>query len=543
MNPLGRILLPAAATALVALALPAMASATDYCVHTSCGGTHVDSIEKAFGEAAMADDADRVFLGDGVYTAQTSLGFSYGGSGPIELVGAGQQSTVLTAPPGNGAVLTLQGGAGTSVHDLTIKLPEYANGQGLYTLNDARRIQVTEDSAQSHPREGVRLIWGGTLEDSVVTLPRDDSNTTAVSFGAGGGTIRRSTINAATGVLSWYGDSTIEGSWVTGTDYAVRALNKVTNIRSSWIRMAGLYGTGIRADTQAASTTVNADGVTVTTQPAPDVVGVGATTSLAPAQSAQVNLTNSIVRGGGAPLWAGATGPGEATVAASYSDYDPTFNNTSGDKARARIIEANVSNVGDEGFVAGLAHRLLPTSNLIDAGDPATPQGLDFDDNPLVADGNGDGIARRDLGAFELQPEPVDGGGQAGGGGPAADITAPLVSGFRASPATFAIGRARTAVAARTARGTRLRYTLSEPARVTVAIKRAVRRGGHIRYRMIGALKRTGKSGANSIRFTGRIGKRALRPGRYRAVIRAADPAGNRSAPKTIRMRIAGSRR
>ena len=70
----------------------------------------------------------------------------------------------------------------------------------------------------------------------------------------------------------------------------------------------------------------------------------------------------------------------------------------------------------------------------------------------------------------------------------------------------FRIARATTPVAARTARGTRLRYVLSEPARVRVTIKRAVRRNGHTRYRRIGTLRRTGVAGANRIRFSGRIG-------------------------------------
>lgn len=43
----------------------------------------------------------------------------------------------------------------------------------------------------------------------------------------------------------------------------------------------------------------------------------------------------------------------------------------------------------------------------------------------------------------------------------------------------------------------------------------------------------------NSIRFTGRIGTRALRPGGYRAVVAATDSAGNRSALRSTRFRIA----
>jgi hypothetical protein len=54
-------------------------------------------------------------------------------------------------------------------------------------------------------------------------------------------------------------------------------------------------------------------------------------------------------------------------------------------------------------------YRLLAGSPLIDTGDPATPQGLDLAGSPLVADGNGDGDARRDPGAFEFQPAPAAG--------------------------------------------------------------------------------------------------------------------------------------
>ena len=199
-----------------------------------------------------------------------------------------------------------------------------------------------------------------------------------------------------------------------------------------------------------------------------------------------------------------------------------------------------MSNVGDAGFVApGSAnYRLLPTSKLVDAGDPATLQGLDLDGNPLVADGNGDGIARRDLGAFEVQPVQSAPPGSEPGGTGTADTVAPLVRGFSATRTAFTVARASTPLAARTTGGTRLRYILSERARVTVAIKRVVKRGGRVRLRTVGSLRRDGAQGANTIRFSGRIGRRALRPGRYRAVIRATDAAGNRSQPRTVRLQI-----
>ena len=91
-------------------------------------------------------------------------------------------------------------------------------------------------------------------------------------------------------------------------------------------------------------------------------------------------------------------------------------------------------------------YRLLPGSPLIDAGDPATPQGLDLDGNPLVVDGNGDGNARRDLGAFEFRPAAAT--RRAGIGRPAAAAPTPSarsIGGFRATPSVFAVARAANA--------------------------------------------------------------------------------------------------
>ncbi|HEU5110106.1 MAG TPA: hypothetical protein VFT95_16310 [Micromonosporaceae bacterium] len=65
--------------------------------------------------------------------------------------------------------------------------------------------------------------------------------------------------------------------------------------------------------------------------------------------------------------------------------------------------------------------------------------------------------------------------------------------------------------------------------------------GSLVRFQQDRTLSRrtsTAASGTSRVRFTGRIGKRALRPGRYRAVLTATDAAGNRSAPRTTRFRV-----
>jgi hypothetical protein len=463
-------LVPGLAATLVAAVLPTMASAADYCVapNISCGGTNVATFEQALDLADNATNADRVFLGAATYPAPIASGYHYDKlDSPVEIIGQGEGQTVLTSPTvGNSAVLSLFGGTGTSVHDLTIRLPQNASGgfSGLRTKNTAQRIEVIEASTQANPRNGVELESGGTLEDSSVMLGNAQS-TTAVLIDLGGGAVRGSVLSARTGVNSNDG-GTIERSRVTGSGTGVENVRNVMTIRSSLIRFTDGDGSaGIYADPQLGShPTINADGVTVIGPNLPDTWGAEVDTFVYPAESGDVNLTNAIIRGASTPLGATAAGSGYAKVAASYSDYDPSGNSTSG--ANASITQANVANVGDAKFVdaAGGDYHLRPDSPLIDAGDPATSQGLDLDANPLVSDGNADGIARRDMGAFELLPaagggqQPASGqqpsGGGQQGGEAAADTQPPLVSAFRADPSLFAVALASTPIGAGIARGT-----------------------------------------------------------------------------------------
>jgi hypothetical protein len=288
--------------------------------------------------------------------------------------------------------------------------------------------------------------------------------------------------------------------------------------------------------------TINADGITIL---APDRVSsraIWAATPAAPTENAEVNVTNSIIQGG--KVEANATGTGRATIAISYSDLDPGGDEING--ANASITESQTTNVGNPGFAdpqLGDFH-LLPSSPLVDAGDPDTPAGRDMDGSPRLVDGNGDGTARRDMGAFEYQtglpgagaPPPLPPAGDPGDGTPPVDTQAPVIGGFRATPSLFTLARAATRISARDAHGTRFRYTLSEAARVTLKLQRL---RPDRRYVGVGALRRSGAQGVHHIWFTGRIGARALRPGRYRGVISATDAAGNRSALRRTAFRIA----
>jgi hypothetical protein len=558
-----RRLAPGILAAALAGAAPAAANAADYCVspNTSCGGTNVATFEQALDLADNAPDADRIFLGNGTYTAPGPSGYTYNQpNSPVEIIGQGEGHTILTGPGGSFRVLWLDGGASSSVHDLTVRLPQNVTLSAWEVVvgSTARRVEVTEDPVQAHPRTGVALLDGGLLEDSTVTLDNTKYEATAVSLTAGTGTVRHSTLLAWTDVDSPHG-GTIERSSLTAGGAGIGADGGVTNVGASVIRLTKSNSVGIYAGPNPGTdAAVNVDNTTIIGPGLPNTEAVDDFTNFAPSQNVDMNVRNSIFRGVTTPADAVATGSGHARINLAYSDYDPKGSFAQG--ANASVTQTNISNVGDAGFVnaAGGDYHLRTGSPLIDTGNPSTAQGTDLDGNPLVSDGNGDAIARRDKGAYEAPAVPPSGqpGGKPGTGG--TDVQSPMITGFRATPPVFRIARAATAVVARSHVGTQFRYTLSEAGRVTVTIRRALpgrRRAGSCvaasaaprraarctRYRTIGKLTRRGTKGANTIRFTGRIGRRALAQGNYQAAMVAADAAKNRSKPVKTRFRISAS--
>lgn len=117
-----------------------------------------------------------------------------------------------------------------------------------------------------------------------------------------------------------------------------------------------------------------------------------------------------------------------------------------------------------------------------------------------------------------------------------ADRTRPRLTRVRLTAARFRASRRPTALAARRSsarRGSRIDLTVSEPVWLRVDVRRAGRR-----RRPLGTLTRTLPDGRRHVRFSGRLGRRPLRPGRYVLRLGATDAAGNRSRPRTLRFRI-----
>jgi DNA-binding beta-propeller fold protein YncE len=146
--------------------------------------------------------------------------------------------------------------------------------------------------------------------------------------------------------------------------------------------------------------------------------------------------------------------------------------------------------------------------------------------------------ARGFLGADSLSFAASDGtltSAPAGAGLTVRDSKRPVISRASISPRKFAAAGAH---AARVRRGTKIRYRLSERASVTFTVQRKHKR----RWVKVGSFKQSGKAGRNTKRFSGRLHRKALKPGAYRVVLRAADPSHNRSKQRRLRFRLLPAR-
>jgi hypothetical protein len=136
-----------------------------------------------------------------------------------------------------------------------------------------------------------------------------------------------------------------------------------------------------------------------------------------------------------------------------------------------------------------------------------------------------------------------------GGGAEMGQAQGPVISAFKVSPRVLV--RSRPA----RVRGVSFRYRLSKPAAVRFSFDRARpgRRVGRscrkptraqrgrkscVRFVLAGTVSRRGAEGPNRMRFSGKAGKRRLRPGAYRVSVVATDAGGRRSAARHARLTV-----
>jgi acid phosphatase type 7 len=186
--------------------------------------------------------------------------------------------------------------------------------------------------------------------------------------------------------------------------------------------------------------------------------------------------------------------------------------------------------------------------------------------NSEVAQNNTFGVLRLTLHAtsYDWQFVPVagktftDSGSASCHGPPGAALpppsrdTTPVISRLKVSPARFQISSARRRAVKRE---TVFSYRLSEAATVTFTIRRKFngrkvsgrcvwasrvnrRNPSCLGYRRVGSFVQAGAAGRNTRTFTGRIGRKRLHPGSFRAILVATVATGNRSKPSWVDFKI-----
>jgi PKD domain/RTX calcium-binding nonapeptide repeat (4 copies) len=412
-----RRLLSLAAVLAAGLMLPSATSGATYCVSKpSC--VTAGGVDKGSGLQAALDDAEndnpvrsRVEIGPGTFAA--AGGYSYSGAGPVDIVGAGRSGLARTVihPPdigdseGSTALVVSASGAGTStVSDLAIEMPDATGSNnectGFFGKADLESVAI---SAGSGCTSSTGAYWQGALRHSSVDV---------------------GTVGGAAAVRPLGGAITVEDSELSGFHGVYVADHSAALRRVRIEAVNGIFAFAVSSDVSVTAddvlielSAVDAKGVQAraanhnadATIRNATIVGPGATgaeTNTTSGHTANLTVASSIVSGP-AKSFDRCCFNGTNNLTVKYSNYTaPTA-----DEDGVGTFTEGPGNQSffDPGFVSSTDFRLRFDSPLRDLGDPAAlaldESTTDLDSRPRLRDGDGDGVARRDIGAFEYQPQ------------------------------------------------------------------------------------------------------------------------------------------
>jgi hypothetical protein len=397
------------------------ASANTYCVSdascVSAGGKDEGAnLQTGITDAAVHPGADRVQVGAGTFATAPYLYSDPSPTNPVTLVGAGKGNTKLSMPQqDNAAVLTLRGPS--TVSDLEIDMPNSATGDLGLNLVDAgataSRILV---AGAGNSATGVNLA-GATLDHSTVTFAMQTSNTAVRSANTPGATIADDDLTGFNGIYTKDPAGTVKvvRTRVRAGGNGITQLCGPISVEDSLIdeRTAPNY-VGFYAYSDACAKNANnlalLRHVTIVGG-APKGVGIYAPVA-DPAVTRNIAVTDSVIAGFPNAVLRQAFS-GTANVALDHSSYDAaTIKSTNQAPGTGSVGETAPIGV-PTGFVDSAAgdFHLLAGSPLVDAGNPnglgAGESATDLDGNDRIADGNNDGTARSDVGAFERPGPPA----------------------------------------------------------------------------------------------------------------------------------------
>jgi hypothetical protein len=468
---------------------------------------------------------DTVRVGAGTFLRSDGAGFQTEG-GDIRIVGSGQATVITASASGsNKTVLgTKTAATAAAARNLRVDMPTSA-AFGLARFSTVSDVVVAGSATASF---GIDMPTGGWLSRSVV----EPAKLNVAGVRAPSGVVEDTVIRVRKGNFSPYGIQMVGASGAS--ELTMRHLTIVGD--------GSLGSTGIATQAQGTMTSP-------------------ATTN--------VHLRDSLLRGLDRPLFRSGS-PGTANLDFRYSSLDLTPGE-SVDSGPGTMTQG-AGNLDDPDPLLSGDLRPLAGSPLIDMGDPAAPQAGDS----LTDAGGGPRIigGRRDIGAFEFDPSanPLGGSGSSvPGTRPATQATTALAVSdstltnkrFRAGFEQTALSSARRKRARPAPTGTTIRYTLSAAAAVAIPIERKLagqrvlhrgRRGRScvrrtrrnatrknrrcVLYKRVASLSRKGSAGRQGVAFSGRIGRRRLRPGSYRLTVTAKDAGGSTQRGRNLAFAI-----
>lgn len=512
----------------VALVLSSPASATTFCVpgfHAACpaGDGHVAqaNIEQAMQLNGSDGVPDTVIVDAGKATNPDTIDAA--GTDDLEVIGAGPDKTTVTIDSNANAYVLSVGltQRDVIVRDLKVLIPNTLpdlQGSGVATSGGVFQnvdFETQNPGSSAFPvlTRGVTIrncrfygTSGGYFPTAVGTTSDQPGNVLVE-----GTTIENATVPIKHESKSQF--VTLKDSVIKAPDqFAVTIQDGASmSVANSVIETGkesafSVYAnTSYDSDLTLRNTTIVPSGQTVE----PVFTGVVTGGSFG---DVDIDVSDSVIQGF-AKTW-DLTAPmgisGNTYISIDHSNFNPVGSQV-GDGTQ--YLSAGNINL-DPMFVGGGNYELTAASPSVDAGNPAaTPGFLDLAGRARLTDGNGDGVAVVDQGAYEFQPA---------ASGPPVDTTAPMVSKVKfISPTATKAGQ--------------LKLRLSERSTVRAIFKpKPVGKGANKRATV--ALKWNGKTGANKLK----IKKGKLKMGRYRLTIVATDAAGNRSKASVRKVRSRG---
>jgi hypothetical protein len=125
------------------------------------------------------------------------------------------------------------------------------------------------------------------------------------------------------------------------------------------------------------------------------------------------------------------------------------------------------------------------------------------------------------------------------------DTTVPVISALKSKYAKFRVNSKGVVISAKTPKGTKFTFSASEPAKVTLAVLRAVKskKTKKTTFKLVHTFTRNAALGANSLAYSGRYRdakkkKRLLKPGKYKITATPVDAAGNVGVPVSAKFTL-----